>query len=211
MGEARSDSEVLQGEVRLSEKMTQEELRLLEDASKHPHQHGDALLEALKLLDHLEDQKAKLEAREKLEQSSRWSELLADKIASFGGSWTFIILFIGFLVAWMIVNVLFLLNPWDPYPFILLNLCLSSVAALQAPVILMSQNRQANRDRARDEIDFERDRLDLKVDTLAAKTIHEATMRITSIEKDIGDIKAMLVKRTANPGPSSRVVRKKKR
>ncbi len=72
----------------------------------------------------------------------------ADKIATFGGSWTFIIIFFGFLITWMIVNsILLIQKPFDPYPYILLNLTLSTLAAIQAPVILMAQNRQAERDR----------------------------------------------------------------
>lgn len=80
---------------------------------------------------------------------------LADKVATFGGSWRFIILFMSFLFAWIIVNVFFLLNkPFDPYPFILLNLILSCIAALQAPVIMMSQNRQDEKDRERAKKDY---------------------------------------------------------
>jgi uncharacterized membrane protein len=82
-------------------------------------------------------------------------EKLADKVATFGGSWRFILLFGGFLVIWIIVNTLvLLLRPFDPYPFILLNLILSSIAALQAPVIMMSQNRQEEKDRLRSEEDY---------------------------------------------------------
>jgi uncharacterized membrane protein len=80
---------------------------------------------------------------------------LADKVATFGGSWRFIILFMSFLFAWIIVNVFFLLNKsFDPYPFILLNLILSCIAALQAPVIMMSQNRQDEKDRERAKKDY---------------------------------------------------------
>ena len=72
----------------------------------------------------------------------------ADIIAKFGGSWTFIILFFGLLIVWMGINSWILLNkPFDPYPFILLNLVLSCLAAVQAPIILMTQNRQAERNR----------------------------------------------------------------
>ncbi|MFT3680929.1 MAG: DUF1003 domain-containing protein [Ferruginibacter sp.] len=81
----------------------------------------------------------------------RW----ADKIAAFGGSWKFIGIFMSFLVAWMLVNVFLLANKgFDPYPFILLNLILSCVAALQAPVIMMSQNRQEEKDRERAKNDY---------------------------------------------------------
>ena len=78
-----------------------------------------------------------------------FGERLADRIASFGGSWTFILLFMVFLVGWMMLNsaVLGSGRQFDPFPYILLNLLLSSLAALQAPVIMMSQNRQADRDR----------------------------------------------------------------
>lgn len=82
-------------------------------------------------------------------------EKLADKVAAFGGSWKFIIIFAIFLVVWMIINVIALSNKgFDPYPFILLNLILSSIAALQAPVIMMSQNRKEARDRERAQDDY---------------------------------------------------------
>jgi uncharacterized membrane protein len=80
---------------------------------------------------------------------------LADNVASFGGSWTFILSFGGFLFVWITVNALFLASkPYDPYPFILLNLILSTLAALQAPVIMMSQNRQEEKDRERAKKDY---------------------------------------------------------
>ena len=80
---------------------------------------------------------------------------IADRVAEFGGSWTFILSFFGFLTIWIISNVFFLRsNTFDPYPFILLNLILSCIAALQAPVIMMSQNRQEQKDRERSKKDF---------------------------------------------------------
>ena len=80
---------------------------------------------------------------------------LADKIASFGGSWKFIIIFGLFILSWITSNIIFLVNKgFDPYPFILLNLILSCVAALQAPVIMMSQNRQEEKDRERAKQDY---------------------------------------------------------
>lgn len=82
-------------------------------------------------------------------------ERVADQVAKFGGSWAFIIAFSVFLLVWMAINAFWLANRgWDPYPFILLNLCLSTLAALQAPVIMMSQNRQEQRERLRSEYDF---------------------------------------------------------
>lgn len=91
-----------------------------------------------------------------------FGQKLADTIANFGGSWTFILLFLGFIVVWMAVNLVQLLTaPFDPYPFILLNLVLSCLAALQAPVIMMSQNRQEAKDRLRSEHDY---RINLKAE-----------------------------------------------
>lgn len=84
-----------------------------------------------------------------------FGQRVADKVATFGGSWTFIISFMGFLVIWICVNVFWLANrSFDPYPFILLNLILSCVAAMQAPVIMMSQNRQDEKDRERAKKDY---------------------------------------------------------
>ena len=82
---------------------------------------------------------------------------VADRVASFGGSWKFIFLFLGFLAAWIILNTVLLLtrSAFDPYPYILLNLLLSMTAALQAPVIMMSQNRQADKDRMDASHDYE--------------------------------------------------------
>ncbi|MHA8099599.1 DUF1003 domain-containing protein [Aquirufa aurantiipilula] len=80
---------------------------------------------------------------------------IADKVASFGGSWRFIISFFVFLALWILANVYWFLNKgFDPYPFILLNLILSCIASLQAPVIMMSQNRQEERDRERSKKDY---------------------------------------------------------
>ncbi|HEY4090650.1 MAG TPA: DUF1003 domain-containing protein [Luteibacter sp.] len=76
-----------------------------------------------------------------------FGERLADKVSRFGGSWTFILTFIGILVVWTGLNAWLLHKPFDPYPFIFLNLLLSMLAAFQAPVIMMSQNRQAEKDR----------------------------------------------------------------
>ncbi len=90
---------------------------------------------------------------------------LSDKIAEVGGSWGFIFSFLLFMAFWVILNAVVLIKrPLDPYPFILLNLVLSTLAALQAPVILMSTNRSSRRDQARLEIDLEKDLRDLHID-----------------------------------------------
>jgi uncharacterized membrane protein len=84
-----------------------------------------------------------------------FGQKIADKVAGFGGSWTFIIFFFSFILLWMIVNIfIFTTKPFDPYPFILLNLILSCLAAIQAPIIMMSQNRQEQKDRIRAEHDY---------------------------------------------------------
>jgi len=84
-----------------------------------------------------------------------YGQFLADKVASFGGSWRFIIIFGVFIVIWMIINIIFLASKaFDPYPFILLNLILSCLAAMQAPVIMMSQNRVEEKDRERAKQDY---------------------------------------------------------
>ncbi len=84
-----------------------------------------------------------------------FGQVIADKVAAFGGSWTFIISFFVFILIWILTNVYWLMNRgFDPYPFILLNLLLSCLAALQAPVIMMSQNRQEEKDRERAKKDY---------------------------------------------------------
>lgn len=99
-----------------------------------------------------------------------FGERLSDRLASFGGSWTFILVFCGFMLLWILSNVLLLANRgFDPFPFILLNLILSCLAALQAPVIMMSQNRQEVRDRRRAENDY---KVNLKAE-LEIRHLHE--------------------------------------
>ena len=83
-----------------------------------------------------------------------FGQITADGLAKWAGSWTFIISFLIFLGFWISVNIYMWINTWDPYPFILLNLILSSIAALQAPIILMSQNRQSQKDRLKMEYDY---------------------------------------------------------
>jgi len=90
-----------------------------------------------------------------IEEEYTFGEHIADKVASFGGSWSFIILFAVVLTVYTCINVALRGKAWDPYPFILLNLFLSMLAAIQAPVIMMSQNRQDKKDRLRSELDFD--------------------------------------------------------
>jgi len=96
-------------------------------------------------------------------------QYIADRVAAFGGSWIFIIAFFIVLIAWMGLNSMMLMKPFDPYPFILLNLVLSCIAALQAPIIMMSQNRLEARDRLRSEQDYQ---VNLKAE-LEIRHLHE--------------------------------------
>ncbi|HEY1731846.1 MAG TPA: DUF1003 domain-containing protein [Terriglobales bacterium] len=92
---------------------------------------------------------------EVIEEQETLGERVADSVASFGGSWVFIIIFGVFMVVYTMINISLRSKAWDPYPFILLNLFLSMLAAIQAPVIMMSQNRQDKKDRLRGELDFD--------------------------------------------------------
>ena len=101
------------------------------------------------------DFKKLIEQEEEIDNRT-FGQKVADKVAAFGGSWTFIISFFVFILLWIGVNVYFLTNKgFDPYPFILLNLILSCLASLQAPIIMMSQNRQEEKDRERAKKDYE--------------------------------------------------------
>ena len=105
-----------------------------------------------------------------LNEGLTYGQKVADKVADFGGSWTFISLFGIFIFLWMAINVWLLTKrPFDPYPFILLNLILSTLAAIQAPIIMMSQNRQEEKDRKRGENDY---KVNLKAE-LEIKLLHE--------------------------------------
>lgn len=116
----------------------------------------------------------------------RFMDRLSDRIAEIGGSWAFISSFLFFLIVWMFLNSYILLGkPFDPYPYILLNLILSTIAALQAPIILMSQNRSAKRDQARLEIDLEKDLRDLHVDQESHRILLELRKEIWLIKEKL--------------------------
>ncbi|MCZ8198459.1 MAG: DUF1003 domain-containing protein [Flavobacterium sp.] len=107
------------------------------------------------IIESLSDDKSFVNKIEDEVDNRTFGQVIADKVASFGGSWTFIISFFVFITIWIGSNVFLLLNKgFDPYPFILLNLILSCIAALQAPVIMMSQNRQEEKDRERAKKDY---------------------------------------------------------
>jgi uncharacterized membrane protein len=112
--------------------------------------------------------------QDEMEPKLTTGQRLADHIATFGGSWTFIIAFFSFLLLWMAANVFLLASrPFDPFPFILLNLILSCLAAIQAPIIMMSQNRQEQKDRQRAEHDYKINlKAELEIKLLSEKIDH---------------------------------------
>ena len=138
------------------------------------------------------------------DRSLPFGERMADRVASFGGSWRFIGLFMGVLVVWIVLNAVHvLIRPFDPYPFILLNLVLSCVAALQAPVILMSQNRQEARDRLRAEQDYEVNRkAELELRHLHEKVDHltqQQWQRLLVIQQAQMDLMREVAERDRRP------------
>ncbi|HTO10926.1 MAG TPA: DUF1003 domain-containing protein [Candidatus Binatia bacterium] len=122
---------------------------------------------------------------EVIDEQLSWADRLADSVAHFGGSWKFIVSFAVVLVAYTAVNVALAAGAWDPYPFILLNLFLSMLAAVQAPVIMMSQNRQDARDRLRSELDFGVNRkAEGEIIALAAK-LNRMEDKLDDIHRDV--------------------------
>lgn len=115
------------------------------------------------------------------EENETWSDKLADKITEIAGSWSFIIIFIIVLISWMVVNYLLAIKAFDPYPFILLNLFLSCVAALQAPIIMMSQNRAAKKDTLRGKNDY---KTDLKSE-LILEELHDQMIKLAANQNKI--------------------------
>jgi uncharacterized membrane protein len=112
--------------------------------------------------------------QDEIEADLTFGQKLADSVATFGGSWTFIITFFSFILFWIIINIWFLATqPFDPFPFILLNLILSCLAAIQAPIIMMSQNRQEQKDRQRSEHDYKINlKAELEIKLLSEKIDH---------------------------------------
>ncbi len=131
------------------------------------------------LLDLLIDQPISIDVDKQEASKMTRGDKIADKISEVAGSWTFILLFTLFLIGWIVLNTMILSksNRIDPYPFILLNLVLSCIAALQAPIIMMSQNRQAEKDSLRNQNDY---RIDLKSE-LILEELHD---QMTTIEKN---------------------------
>jgi uncharacterized membrane protein len=131
--------------------------------------------------------RASRNANQIIEEEETRGERIADSVASFGGSWTFIIIFLAVLVTYSSTNVLLGHKAWDPYPFILLNLFLSMLAAIQAPVIMMSQNRQDKKDRLRSELDYD-------VNRRAEVEIQGLAKKMNVLAEKVGDVEDLLRK-----------------
>jgi CRP/FNR family transcriptional regulator, cyclic AMP receptor protein len=128
---------------------------------------------------------------ELIEKEATMGERVADHVARFGGSWTFIISFGVLMVIYTGINILMQTKAWDPYPFILLNLFLSMLAAIQAPVIMMSQNRQDTKDRLRGELDFD-------VNRRAASDIQGLSRKLNLLDEKIDDVGSLLRSRNSH-------------
>jgi uncharacterized membrane protein len=120
-----------------------------------------------------------------IEEKETLGERVADAVASFGGSWTFISIFVIFMLVYTSINISLRRAAWDPYPFILLNLFLSMLAAIQAPVIMMSQNRQDKKDRLRGELDYD-------VNRRAHAEIQGLAHKLNLLGDRLGDIEELL-------------------
>jgi CRP/FNR family transcriptional regulator, cyclic AMP receptor protein len=131
---------------------------------------------------------------ELIEEEATFGQRLADSVARFGGSWAFITLFGITLVGYSAINIVLRGRAWDPYPFILLNLFLSMLASIQAPVIMMSQNRQDTKDRLRSELDFE-------VNRRAESEIQSISRRLAQLTEKVEDIND-IVRPPASNGPT---------
>jgi len=148
--------------------------------SRKPHAALDVLTvmsRRLRRTDLLLSQRAARNPNDVVDEKTTFGERVADGVARFGGSWSFIFAFSAILLVWVALNTVLLLGrkePFDPYPFILLNLFLSMLAAVQAPVIMMSQNRQDVRDRVRSELDYQ---VNLKAE-LEIMELHEKFDRL---------------------------------
>ena len=122
---------------------------------------------------------------EVIEEQETLGERVADSVASFGGSWVFIGIFMSFMIIYSSINIVLGRSAWDPYPFILLNLFLSMLAAIQAPVIMMSQNRQDKKDRLRGELDYD-------VNRRAHAEIQGLAHKLNLLGERFGDLEELL-------------------
>src|ERR1700729_3614981 len=166
---------------------------------RKPHA-GMDMLSVLGRQFHASQQLVRLRAsrnpNEVIEEDATFGEHIADAVAGFGGSWTFIIAFAIAILGYTAANQILGKGAWDPYPFILLNLFLSMLAAIQAPVIMMSQNRQDTKDRLRGELDYD-------VNRRAEKEIQSVTQKINLLDDKMDDIAELLRNKMEQPRTAS--------
>lgn len=173
---------------------------------KHPDVAIDVICEIgarMRQTNMLVSQRATRNINVEMEERATFGQRVADRVASFGGSWTFIIIYVSFLVGWMALNTFVLIHyghgeggaQYDPYPYILLNLMLSMTAALQAPIIMMSQNRAAEKDRLAAEQDF---KVNLKSELMLEELMRKSQGREAQISQLVE-----LVKDLHSPGKSA--------
>jgi len=159
--------------IQRTETLVLDRREFLDLLMQRPHMAQDVLVSQAKRIrrtDNLLRRRVSRNPNEAIEERETLGDRVADGVARFGGSWRFIFAFAAILLIWVALNT-FLPNPWDVYPFILLNLFLSMLAAIQAPVIMMSQNRQDAKDRIRSELDYQVNlKAELGVSTLLHKT-----------------------------------------
>ncbi len=172
---------------------------------KHPDVAIDVICEIgarMRQTNMLVSQRATRNINVEMEERATFGQRVADRVASFGGSWTFIIIYVSFLAGWMALNTFVLIHyghgengaQYDPYPYILLNLMLSMTAALQAPIIMMSQNRAAEKDRLAAEQDF---KVNLKSELMLEELMRKSQGREAQISQLVE-----LVKDLRSPGKS---------
>jgi len=178
--------------IQRTETLVLERDELIELLMQRPHMAHDimvALTKRIRRTDNLLRRRVSRNPNEVIDQKETLGERVADSVARFGGSWIFIFTFAGALAIWVIVNTLVLSGrAFDPYPFILLNLFLSMLAAIQAPIIMMSQNRQDAKDRIRSELDYQ---VNLKAELGVTTLLHKAEVLKDMLE----DIEAKIDQR----------------
>jgi uncharacterized membrane protein len=166
---------------------------------KYPHAATDVIREIasrLRQTNLLVSQRVTRNINQAMDEQMTVGQRVADRVASFGGSWTFIFIYCGFLLTWMAVNTFILAHlgsgddgaQWDPYPYILLNLMLSMTAALQAPIIMMSQNRSGEKDRLAAEQDF---KVNLKSELMLEEMLRRDRERGDKIDELLAIVSAL--------------------
>jgi CRP/FNR family transcriptional regulator, cyclic AMP receptor protein len=171
--------------------LTMDRDRLLEFIDKHPHAALDLMTvlgRRLRSTNELLRSQVTRNVNEEVEEQLTFGQRIADKVASFGGSWTFILTFGAIMFVWVVLNTSALFRShFDPYPYILLNLVLSMLAAMQAPIIMMSQNRQSTKDRIQSDMDYQ---VNLKAELEVAHLHHKLDRMYERMEAHLAKLES---------------------